>query len=218
MNYTLGLPVRHLACVGLVLVLTFVGLVLGCTSSHAAGRAVRTSTTPTIWPDPIGKPVVFRWKPTARTGLRFAMVIRTNRTVDQLNAGLNDFSASVNQFGAMLADSRGRHCALAEFYGTLRRRSDGTSYWNLDPSVSWVLRGELITAEFNFFSDADSGSPGHTYAVRVHGIWGPRRSPWGQPTLSNPWPQKILKRIGCNGRIRPGLIDVAGGTRHHRHR
>jgi hypothetical protein len=76
-----------------------------------------------------------------------------------------------------------------------------------------VKPGDKVKVEVQFGGqttmDPYAVGPVYTFKdVRVHGISGPLKDIWEQPTLQNKAPQKVLKTIGCAGKLRSGYTTL----------
>ena len=185
------------------------------TSGHAnaAATTVKTTPSPPLGPNLIGKPVVFEWRFNRYDGRRYSLIYRTDgSTRGGVDATLNGiYTEGGGDFGdkPIFANPRGRHCYQSEFVASGKRLPNGhiRFYWEQGRALHGVKPHDVVKVAMRFGDGdvPDQPGPWINTTARVFTAKGPRRNSYGQATLQNKWPQTVLKRIGCGGRLSRAL-------------
>lgn len=182
------------------------------TTGHAASTTTTTKTTPSppLGPNLIGKPVVFKWGYNKYDGHRFSLVFRTDgSTRGGVDASLNGiFSEGAGDGGLnpIFLHPRGRYCYQVQFTASGKDMPNGQTrfYWLQGRALHGVQPHDVVKVAMRFGWGVDPHpGPWINTTARVFTAKGPRKTDYGQATLQNKWPQEVLARIGCAGKLRP---------------
>jgi hypothetical protein len=160
------------------------------------------------WARPVGRPLVFKWRSTHQTALRFALVVRTDRPAKGIDSLLNGYATEGGGSSNILVHPGDRQCSLAPAWALVVKGPNGGQTFNMN-RLNGVKPGDKVNVELQLGADTvvfpEDLGPVYTFKdVRVHGISGSLKDIWEQPTLQNKAPQKVLKTIGCAGKLRSG--------------
>ena len=182
-------------------------LIVVCAGSCLSPLDVRATTTPS-WASLIGKPVVFKWGFNKQVGNRYALVFRADGPTYGTDAYINGQLGYHGDDGSfnILARGRRRQCYQVQYVANGTDVGHGKIRFSWDPGthLHGVKAGDNVQVHMSFGWAGDSPfgpGPWIDTTAHVYTAKGPHKSVYGQALLTNEWPQRVLRKIGCNGRL-----------------